>query len=211
VKIGIIGSGMIGGTLARRFVEVGHEVLIANSRGPQSLQPLVSEIGANMQAATVEGAAAAELVVLAVPFKAIADLPGGALAGKVVVDAGNYYPGRDGRNAELENGTMTSGELTARILGGSRVVKAFNTLYFQRLLNDGRPAGAADRLAVLLAGDDAADKAVVAALVDQIGFDPVDTGSLAEGGRRQGPDSPAYNRALTRAEVVTVLGLDSAV
>jgi predicted dinucleotide-binding enzyme len=206
MRIAIIGTGMIGGTLARKLAAAGYPVVVANRRGAASLRDLVAEIGDRATAATpVEAAAEGDIVIAAVPFKAVADLPATQLDGKVVIDTSNYYPQRDGHVEELDSGRSTSSELTARTLPGARVVKAFNTLYYERLRDNSRPAGASDRLVVLLAGDDPEAKATAAVLIDRIGFDALDTGSLAEGGRRQQPGTPAYNRALTRAEAEVAL------
>jgi 8-hydroxy-5-deazaflavin:NADPH oxidoreductase len=206
MKIGIIGAGMIGGTLARRWADAGHDIVIANSRGPATLAPLIAEIGARAEAATAaEAAAAADVVLVAVPFKAVRALPAAQLAGKVVIDATNYYPARDGHIDDLDQGAAGSSEITARQLPGARVVKAFNTIYFVRLRDEGRPRGAPDRQVVFVAGDDDGAKATVAALIDEIGFDTIDTGSLAGGGRRQQPGTPIYNRPLTREEAEEIL------
>ena len=141
MRIGIIGSGRIGSTAARLFAAAGHEVTIANSRGPESLGELVDEIGPNAQAATVADAARdAEIVLVAVPLRAYSDLPAEAFVGKVVIDANNYYPERDGQIAELDSGQTTSSELLARHLQGARIVKAFNTMNFRPLGSDGRRA-----------------------------------------------------------------------
>jgi predicted dinucleotide-binding enzyme len=197
---------MIGGTLARCWAGVGHDVVVANSRGPETLALLLAEIGDHVEAAVVEDAAAAgEVVVVAVPFKAIRELPAAALAGKIVIDATNYYPARDGHIDELDQGAAGSSELVARHLPGARVVKAFNTIYFARLRDEGRPRGAPDRQVVFLAGDDDDAKATVAALIDEIGFGTVDTGSLAEGGRRQQPGTAIYNRPLNHEEAEEIL------
>jgi 8-hydroxy-5-deazaflavin:NADPH oxidoreductase len=198
MKIGIIGAGMIGATTARLFARSGHDVAIANTRGPASLTELVDEIGLRARAATVDDAAAfGEIVLLAIPLGQYDTLPAGHLAGKIVVDAMNYYPQRDG---ELLLDGLTSSELVARHLRGARLVKAFNTMYFQTLATRGDPDAPLDeRLALFLAGDDAAAKAEVAHLIEQIGFAPVDTGSLREGGRRQQPGTPIYNVPLTAA------------
>jgi predicted dinucleotide-binding enzyme len=201
MKVGIIGAGMIGGTLARRLAALGYPVLVANSRGPETLAPLLAEIGASAQAAcAADVASAADLIVVAVPFGAVAGLPAGHLAGKVVIDATNYYPGRDGPIAALDDASTTSSEILASHLPGARVVKAFNTIYFVRLRDEGRPPGAVDRQVVFLAGDDDEAKAAVAALIDDLGFDTVDTGSLAAGGRLQQPGTGLFNRPLSRAE-----------
>jgi len=202
MRIGIIGSGNIGATTARLFAEAGHQVTIANSRGPESLAELVSELGPNVRAGTVDDAArASEVVLIAVPLRAYPDLPAEAFAGKVVIDANNYYPQRDGRIPELDSEETTSTELLARHLTGARVVKSFNTMNFRPLGSEGRPdASRAERLAMYLAGDDEAAKEVVAGLIEQVGFAPVDTGSLHEGGARQQPGSPVYNNPMPAEE-----------
>jgi 8-hydroxy-5-deazaflavin:NADPH oxidoreductase len=202
MKIGIIGSGRIGSTTARLFAEAGHEVTIANSRGPGSLTELVGEIGPNAQAGTVADAAReADVVLVAIPLMAYSELPADAFAGKVVIDANNYYPERDGQIAELDSGETTSSELLARHLTGARIVKAFNTMNFRPLGSEGRPgAPRAERLAIYLAGDDDRAKEVVTRLIDEIGFAPVDTGSLSEGGARQQPGAPIYNNPMKAEE-----------
>jgi predicted dinucleotide-binding enzyme len=190
MKIGIIGSGNIGGTLTRRLSALGHEVTVANSRGPQSLGDLTAETGAT--AGTVEDAVqGAELVVIAVPVKAVPDLPGKLFAGKLVVDADNYYPQRDGDIPELLDRSLSSSRWTADHLEGARVVKAFNTIRAPHLMENGRPAGDPDRIALPVAGDDADAKRMVMGLVDELGFDPVDAGTLDESWRQQ-PDTPVY-------------------
>jgi predicted dinucleotide-binding enzyme len=202
MRIGIIGSGRIGATTARLFAAAGHDVTIANSRGPESLRELVDELGPRVRAATVADAAHdAEVVLVAVPLHAYPDLPADAFAGKVVIDANNYYPERDGQIAELDNGETTSSELLARHLSGARVVKAFNTMNFRPLGSEGRlHAPRAERLALYLAGDDEQANAVVAGLIEEIGFAPVETGGLHEGGARQQPGMPIYNRPMTAEE-----------
>ena len=202
MKIGIIGSGNIGATTARLFAGAGHDVTIANSRGPESLAELVGELGPNAQAATVEDAArASDVVLIAIPLRAYPDLPAEAFAGKVVIDANNYYPQRDGQIPELDREETTSSELLARHLAGARIVKSFNTMNFRPLGSDGRPdAPRAERLAMYLAGDDEGAKEIVAGLIDEVGFAPVDTGSLHEGGVRQQPGSPIYNNPMPAEE-----------
>jgi 8-hydroxy-5-deazaflavin:NADPH oxidoreductase len=202
MRIGIIGSGKIGSTTARLFAAAGHEVTVANSRGPESLTELVGELGPNAHAGTVEDAArTGDVVLIAVPLRAYTDLPADAFAGRVVIDANNYYPQRDGRVAELDREETTSSELLARHLSGARIVKAFNTMNFRPLGSEGRPAAPrAERLAIYLAGDDAEAKHVVAGLIEEIGFAPVDTGSLHEGGARQQPGAPIYNNPMTAEE-----------
>jgi len=190
MNIGIIGSGNIGTTTARLFAGAGHEVAVSNSRGPETLDALVEEIGPQARAATVEETAAfGEVVVVAMPFFAYETLPAYQLAGKIVVDAMNYYEGRDGR---MNFDGLTSSELVARALSRARVVKAFNTMYYETLATGGRPSGNS-RLVLFIAGDDAEAKSVVSRLIEEIGFAPVDTGSLGEGGHRQQPGSPIYN------------------
>ena len=193
MKIGIIGAGNIGGALARRFRATGHDVAIANSRGPASLQELARETGARPVAidAVVQGA---ELVVVAIPMTQVASLPARLFAdappGLIVVDTSNYYPReRDGRIAEVEAGLTESGWVQQCI--GHRVVKAFNSILAQHLLENGRPAGSPDRIALAVAGDDAGQKSVVARLLDDIGFDAVDAGAIAESWRQQ-PGTPGY-------------------
>ena len=198
MRIGFIGAGRVGGTLAELLADAGHEVALSNSRGPETLVELVNRIGDRAQAATVQDAAAfGDVVVVAMPLRNYRDVPTAPLVGKVVVDTNNYYAGRDGRIEQLESDRTTSSELLQEHLGDAKVVKAFNTLYFETLARGGRPAGAPDRRAILISGDDADSKRVVAELIDQIGFDAVDAGDLAAGGRRQQPGSPLYNVQLT--------------
>ena len=198
MRVGIVGSGRIGGTLAGLLVGAGDEVTLANSRGPGSLDGRAAAFGPAARAGTIDEAArAGDVVVVAIPLGSHTELPADALAGRIVIDAMNYYPGRDGRIDELEgDGAIGSSELLARHLPGARVVKAFNTIHWQRLRDEGRPEGAAGRLAVPIAGDDAAAKEIVAGLIDRIGFDPIDAGSLADG-RRQQPGTPVYNQPLS--------------
>ncbi len=206
MRVGIIGAGMIGATLARRLAALGYPVIVANSREPATLAPLIAEIGPSAQAGSAaDVASAADLVVVAVPFKAVPDLPAEHFAGKVVIDATNYYPGRDGHVAALDDGSATSSEILAGHLPGARVVKAFNTIYFVRLRDEARPPGARDRQVVFVAGDDDGAKATVTALIDDLGFDAVDTGLLAAGGRRQQPGTALFNRPLSRAEAQALL------
>jgi len=202
MRIGIIGSGNIGATTARLFGAAGHDVTIANSRGPESLAELVGDLGPNARAGTVDDAArASDVVLIAIPLRAYPDLPAEAFAGKVVIDANNYYPQRDGQIPELDREETTSSELLARHLAGARIVKSFNTMNFRPLGSDGRPdAPRAERLAMYLAGDDEGAKEIVAGLIDEVGFAPVDTGSLHEGGVRQQPGSPIYNNPMPAEE-----------
>jgi len=203
MRIGIIGSGHIGGTLAMLLARAGHEVAVSNSRGPESLAGLVDQVGERARAGTpAEAAAFGDVVVVSIPFGRHDELPAERLSGKVVVDTTNYYSQRDGSFAELDADQTTSSELLAGRLPDARLVKAFNTIYWERLRDRGRPQPFdGDRLAIPLAGDDAEAKRVVAGLIDEIGFDPVDTGTLAQGGRRQQPGSPIYNVPLTGDEL----------
>ncbi|MER5455778.1 NADPH-dependent F420 reductase [Micromonospora sp. NPDC002389] len=190
--VGLIGSGHIGSTVARLAVAAGYEVVVSNSRGPETLADLVDELGPGASAGTADAAAeAGDLVVVTIPLKAYRSVPVTPLTGKVVIDTNNYYPERDGRFPELDEGTATSSELLQRHLPGARVVKAFNNIFFKHLSALARPTGAADRSALPIAGDDAEAKAVVTAFLDRIGYDAVDVGSLAESWRFQ-PDTPAY-------------------
>jgi predicted dinucleotide-binding enzyme len=193
VNIGVIGSGNIGATAARLFAAAGHEVAISNSRGPETLEDLVEEIGPGVRAATVEDAAGfGEVVMEAIPFGRYTSLPAERLAGKVFITASNYYPARDG---ELDLGGRASSELVAEHLSGARVVKAFNTIYFARLRDNGRPEAPVEKREVIfVSGDDGEAKGVVSGLIEEIGFAPVDVGTLAES-RRQEPGSSIYNVA----------------
>ena len=197
MNIGIIGSGNIGANAARLFAQAGHAVAVSNSRGPDSLRELVDEIGPGAHAATVvEAADFGEVVLVAIPFFARDTLPAEELDGKVIVDATNYYPGRDG---EIYFDSLTSSELLARSIPGARLVKAFNTMYYETLANEGRPEGE-DRLVLFVSGDDEEAKSTVSGLIGEIGFAPVDAGSLREGGRKQQPGSPVYNEPMTADE-----------
>ncbi|MFJ2980666.1 NADPH-dependent F420 reductase [Curtobacterium sp. NPDC087082] len=199
--IGIIGAGNIGSQLARLAVRNGHEVVIANSRGPETLTDLVAELGAGARAATRdEAAAAGEIVVVTTPLAAIETIPAGPLEGKVVIDTNNYYPQRDGRIEALDSETTTTAELLQDHLPGARVVKAFNHIGAADLTGHASAAGTPDRRALVVAGDDTEAKRVVSDLIDQFGFDVVDAGPLAEGWRIQ-RDTPGYGPRLTAAEL----------
>ncbi|MGZ4616651.1 MAG: NADPH-dependent F420 reductase [Actinomycetes bacterium] len=199
MKIGIIGSGNIGGTLARRLVPLGHDMTVANSRGPESLQGLAAETGA--RAGTVEEAArGADVVVVAVPLRAVPDLPAEPFAGTILVDAGNYYPQRDGEIAAMSSDGKASSRWTAEHFPQARVVKAFNNIRAGNLREDGRPAGDPHRVALPVAGDDDAAKRTVMELVDALGFDPVDAGRLDDSWRQQ-PGTPVYTADLGAAGV----------
>lgn len=196
MKIGIIGAGNIGGTLTRRLKALGHDVAVANSRGPETLTDLAKETGA--QATTVVDAARdKDVVIVTIPEKGVPDLRneiGGALDAKtVVVDTGNYYPKRDGKIADIESGTPESKWVADQL--GRPVVKAFNTIYANHLLERGKPAGEDDRIALPVAGDDPKAKTVVMRLIDELGFDGVDAGGLADSWRQQ-PGTPVYGADL---------------
>jgi predicted dinucleotide-binding enzyme len=184
--LGLIGSGEIGSALARLAVAAGLDVVLSNSRGPQTLADLVAELGGHARAATpADAARAGDLVMACLPLKAYDQLPAAALADKAVIDTMNYVPSRDGSIAELDAGALTSSALVQRHLTGCRVVKAFNNIDFRSLLTLARPSGAPDRSALPIAGDDAAAKAQVAQLLDTLGYDPVDIGTLVDSWRSQ--------------------------
>ncbi|MDA1095787.1 MAG: NADPH-dependent F420 reductase [Chloroflexi bacterium] len=203
MKIGIIGAGHVGGSAALLFANSGHQVALSNSRGPASLASLVAEIGVNARALSTDDAASfGEVVFLAVPWRNPEALPSPkTTTGKIVIDAMNQYK-QGGGLQDLGDGTAS--EVVAERLPGARIVKAFNTMHYETLRTAGRPAGT-DRLVIFLAGDDARAKETVAALIDGIGFDTVDTGSLRDGGRRQEPGSPIYNKPLTIDQARAIL------
>ena len=199
MNIGILGAGNIGANLARLFAKAGHDVRIANSRGPQSLTDLVAGIGPNAGAATPSDAVAfGDVVLLALPWiaKEEAIPEAGPYDGKIVIDAMNPYT----EDFEIEDlGDRTSSEIIRTLVPGARLVKAFNTVYYRRLASEGKPSGAPGRLAIPVAGDDTAAKAVVMQLIDEVGFDAVDAGNLHDGGRQQ-PGTPVYNQPLDASE-----------
>jgi len=197
MRIGIIGAGNIGGNLTRRFAALGHEVSVANSRGPETLAELAHETGAAAVPAT-EAAQGAEVLVVTIPEKNIPALRAGILdglaSGAVVIDTGNYYPQqRDGRIDAIEDGTPESVWVAGQL--GHPVVKAFNGIYASHLLTEGKPAGSPGRIALPVAGDDPEAKAVVIDLLDQLGFDGVDAGRLGDSWRQQ-PGTPVYGADL---------------
>jgi predicted dinucleotide-binding enzyme len=202
MKIGIIGAGHIGATLARHFAAAGHEVAISNSRGPETLGGLVAELGPQVHAATTEDAARfGDVVVVAVPFKNYIDVPPREVTGKVVIDTMNYYPGRDGHFAELDAGTTTSSELLAQHLAGAYVVKAFNTIRWDSLRDKARAAVDDGHIGIPISGDDTAAKQEVDDLIAEIGFDGVDAGPLGAGGRKHQPGTPVYGAELPSDEL----------
>ena len=191
-NLGIIGSGAIGTGIARLAVAAGHQVLITNSRGPESLASLVGELNGGARAGTVaEAADFGEIVVLAVPLSAYDTLPVDALHGTTVLSTGNYYPSRDGRIEDLDSGATTTAEYEQALLPGTVVIKAFNNILAHHIPALARPSGAPDRSGLAVAGDAGDAKRTVSALVDTLGFEPVDAGSLAQSWRFE-PESGAY-------------------
>jgi len=193
MKIGIIGAGNIGGNLTRRLTQLGHEVRVANSRGPESLAELVSETGATAVLAD-EAALGADLVIVTIPEKNVPKLDerflNGANDGVVVIDTGNYYPQqRDGLIADIEAGMTESRWVSHEI--GYPVVKAFNGIYSANIIDRARPAGTSDRMALPVAGDDPDAKNVVMDLIEELGFTAIDAGSIDESWRQQ-PGTPVY-------------------
>lgn len=190
--LGLIGSGNIGGTVARLAANAGYDVVLSNSRGPETLRDLVADLGPHAAAATAADAATAgDLVLVSVPLKALSQVPVEPLAGKVVLDTNNYYPERDGAFAELDAKTTTTSALLQAHLPDAHVVKVFNNIFFKNLLSMARPADAPDRNTLIIAGDDAAAKQTATEFLDAIGYDAYDSGSLADSWRYE-RDQPAY-------------------
>ena len=199
--IGLIGAGHIGSQVARLAVGSGYDVVISNSRSPETLAELVKELGPRARAATAgEAARDGELVVVSVPLKNYRQVPVEPLVGKIVIDTNNYYPQRDGHIRELDSESTTTSELLQAHLPKSKVVKAFNHIYAAQLTTDGRPAGTKNRRALVIAGDEPAAKAMVTRLLDEFGFDAVDAGPLKEGWRIQ-RDTPGYGPRRTAEEL----------
>jgi 8-hydroxy-5-deazaflavin:NADPH oxidoreductase len=199
--VGFIGSGHIGSQVARLAVAHGYDVVMSNSRGPETLAALVAELGPKARAATgVEAAKAGDIVVVTVPLKNYRAVPVEPLAGKIVIDTNNYYPQRDGHIPELDSESTTTAELLQAHLPTSKVVKAFNHIYAAQITTDGRPAGTKNRRALVIAGNDAAAKATVAKLLDEFGYDTVDAGPLSESWRIQ-RDTPGYGPRRTAEEL----------
>ena len=205
MKIGIIGAGNIGATLTRRLTALGHDVAVANSRGPETLSELAAQTGATAVPAT-EAANGADLVIVTIPVKAVPLLPrailGGASAGAPIIDTGNYYPARDGRIEAIEEGMTESRWVSEQL--GHPVVKAFNNIRAQHLLELGKPAGSPGRIALPVAGDDPETKRIVMDLVDELGFDPLDAGTIDESWRQQ-PGAPVYGADLDRTGATNAL------
>jgi 8-hydroxy-5-deazaflavin:NADPH oxidoreductase len=199
--IGLIGAGNIGSQVARLAVANGYDVVISNSRSPETLAGLVAELGPSARAATpIEAASAGEIVVVTIPLKNYQSVPIEPLAGKIVIDTNNYYPGRDGRIPELDDLSSTSSELLQRHLPAAKVVKAFNHIAAADLTSDASPAGSSGRRALVIAGNDSETKTAVAQLLDRFGFDAVDVGPLSESWRIE-PDTPGYGPRRTADEI----------
>ena len=199
--IGLIGAGHIGSQVARLGVAHGYNVVVSNSRGPETLATLVKELGPKARAATAaEAAEAGDIVVVTVPLKNYRQVPVKPLAGKIVIDTNNYYPERDGHIPELDNESTTTSELLQAHLPASKVVKAFNHIYAATLTTDGQPAGSKNRRALVIAGDDSMAKKTVTQLLDEFGFDAVDAGPLKEGWRIQ-RDTPGYGPRRTAEDL----------
>lgn len=191
--VGIIGAGKIGGTVAQLAINAGYDVVISNSRTPKSMADQVASLGEKARAGTPsEAATAGDIVVVSIPLRAYPTVPVEPLIGKTVLDTSNYYPKRDGQIAVLDSDAMTSSELMAKHLIGAHVVKAFNNIMFKHLGSLPRPSGASDRSALPIASDDIGAKNQATAFLDAIGYDTVDAGPLAEGGRRFAVGTPAH-------------------
>ncbi|EMM1612390.1 NAD(P)-binding domain-containing protein [Raoultella ornithinolytica] len=203
MKIGIIGAGFVGRSVAKLALAAGHDIMLSNSRGPQTLFSLGPMIGCQVGSAE-EAAEFGEVVVIAVPLSAIHSLPVSGIQDKHVIDAVNYYPERDGPIEALESGETTTSELLAQILPAATVTKAFNAIPMTQLESDGLPAGAENRRALPLAGDSEKGKAITAALYEAFGFDTVDAGPLSEGWRFE-RGQPAYCVRMTRPTLLTTL------
>ncbi|TFI43370.1 NADP oxidoreductase [Rhodococcus sp. 1R11] len=211
MKIGIIGSGFIGGTLVRRLTALGHEVRFSNSRDPETLAELASETGATAVWAA-DAAQDADLVILSIPQKNVPDLAAGIAGarkpGAPIIETNNYYPQqRDGLIEDIEGGTPESVWVSQQL--GEPVIKAFNGIWYKHLLEKGVPAGADKRIALPIAGDDAESKKLVFSVIDELGFDPVDAGSLAESWRQQ-PGTPVYGKDFGVDDTVKALAEASA-
>ncbi|QMV53993.1 NADPH-dependent F420 reductase [Ewingella americana] len=199
MKIGIIGAGFVGRAISKLALKAGHQVMLSNSRDPKTLFTLTRTT--ECQAGTPQQAAEfGDIVVIAIPLEAYRSVPAAPMVGKVVIDANNYYPDRDGRIPELDQHQTTTSEMLAKHLPESRIIKAFNAIRMDDLLNDGLPASAAERRALPIVGDDAQGKAMVTALLDEFGFDVVDAGGLAEGWRFEA-GTPVYCVPLNKEQL----------
>lgn len=208
MKIGIIGAGNIGGNAAKLFAKAGHDIAIANSRSPETLSDLVNEIGENAKAVTVEEAISfGEIVMVSIPLGRIDELPTSGFDEKIVIDSNNYYPERDGQIEVLDSDEKTSSELLAEHLKGAKIVKAFNTIWFEHLRTLGnKDLPLENRRVIFVAGDEKDAKKLVSDLIEEIGFAAYDTGSLREGGRNQSPNTAIYNQNITLSEAPAILG-----
>lgn len=205
--IGLIGSGHIGQAIARQAVTHGYDVVLSNSRGPETLTDVVAELGAHARAATaVDAATAGDVVVVTIPFKNYEQVPVEPLAGKVVIDTNNYYFERDGHYPEVDERRTTPSELLADHLRTAKVVKAFNAIRATQIVSAATPPGTTDRRAIPIAGDDTDAKRVVTDLIDVLGFDVVDAGPLTEGARFD-RDQPAYGAELAAEQLRDTLAL----
>ncbi len=202
MRIGVIGAGRVGGTLARGFVHAGHDVATANAHDPETLVPLADELGVHCVAlSAMDAERFADIVVLAIPFGHYDEVPAAAVVGKTVIDATNYVPERDGHVPELDDGTASSSELVQRWLAGADVVKAFNAMRWDHLRDYGHEGGALERYGIPVSGDSAPAKRQVFDLIEQLGFEPVDAGGLDEGGRKFQPGTPVYTADLWSEEL----------
>ena len=203
--IGIIGAGHIGSQVARKAVQLGYDVVISNSRGPETLSELIAELGPHARAATAaEAAAAGDFAVVSVPLKSIGAVPVEPLAGKIVLDTNNYYWERDGRIAALDNGEATTSGLLQQRLPAAKVAKAFNHIMARQIATDGTPAGTPNRRALATASDFPEASELVTRIYDEFGFDTVNIGPLSESWRVE-RDRPAYVVRQNAAELTANL------
>lgn len=202
MRIGLIGTGHLGSTLARYFIAAEHKVALSNSRDPQSLQPFARELGDGARVATAEEAAGfGDVVVVAIPLRNYEQVPVGPTAKKTVIDANNYYAQRDGHYPQLDDDSTTSSEMLQAHLPDASVVKAFNAMRWDHLRDLSRPGGALTRYGIPVSGNDDAAKLTVIGLIDEMGFEPVDAGDLAHGGRKHQPGAPVFTADLTAGEL----------
>ena len=205
MRIGTIGAGFVARAVATVAIRHGHEVMVSNTRGPETLFSLVGTLGCKA-GSPKDAAQFGDIVLVAIPLKNYQSIPVEPLQGKIVLDANNYYPERDGHIAKLDRGDVTTSELVASHLPKSKIVKVFNAIQAAEIESDGRPAGDPDRRALPIAGDDTKAKKLVADLLDQFGFDVVDAGPLVEGKRFQ-KDTPGYCVRLNREKLINALAL----
>jgi predicted dinucleotide-binding enzyme len=207
MRIGFIGAGHIGKAIAGHLVRLGHDVAISNSRGPETLTDVVAELGSLAQAVTTEEAIAfGDVLVVTIPLKAVADIPTAGTEGKTIIDTCNYYPERDGQFPSIDDGTHVESEVVQAHFAEANVVKAFNQIYFQHIVDGGKPAGDPTRRAIPIAGNSPAAKLEVEQIIDQIGFDPVDAGELPAS-KSFDNGGELYGAELTAAEIRAKLGV----